>query len=168
MKLSLSRSSILRTTVLAIVIAMLPGAIRTLILTGDFYLFTGDFFQDLLTRLSGPGRLRFIVQPTVAILLGARDGVKDARAGAPAFLWALAFHEQHRREMLRSGFASVSDLVAVAVLLDLISQFLIFREIRPGAALILGPVLIGIPYSVSRALGNRLSRFRRHWDDPTV
>ena len=37
-------------------------------------------------RLHGPGRLRFIFQPTVAVVLGARDGVKDARSGNPPFL----------------------------------------------------------------------------------
>ena len=168
MKISLSRSSILRTTVIVIILATLPGAIRRLIQTGNFYLFTGDFFEDLLARLSGPGRLRFIMQPMVAIFLGARDGAKDARAGTPAFLWALAFHEQHRWGMLRSAFASVSDLISVAILLDMISQFLIFREIHPGAAILLGPVLISLPYALARALGNRVLRHLRHRDYPTV
>ena len=168
MKISLSRSSILRATVIVIILATLPGAIRRLIRTGGLYLFSRQFFEDMLARLSGPGRLRFIVQPLVAILLGARDGVKDARAGSPAFLWALAFHGQHRREMLRNAFTSASDLVAIAILLDLISQFLIFREIHPAAALLLGPVLIGVPYAVARAFGNRVSRCRRHRDYPTV
>jgi hypothetical protein len=165
MKISLSRSAILRATVIVIILATLPGAIRRLIRTGDLYLFNRQFFEDLSARLSGPGRLRFIVQPVVAVLLGARDGVKDAGAGSPAFLWALAFHGQHRREMLRNAFTSASDLVAVAILLDLISQFLIFREIHPAAALLLGPVLIGIPYAVSRELGNRISRRQDHQEN---
>jgi hypothetical protein len=145
MKVSLSRSSILTTVVIAIILAALPGAIRRLIQTGNLYLFTEHFFEDMVARLSGPGRLRFIVQPMVAILLGVRDGAKDARAGSPAFLWALAFHDQHRQKMLANAFSSVGDLIAIAILLDLISQFLIFREIRPGAALVLGPLSIGTP-----------------------
>ncbi len=168
MKIVLSRSSILRATIIFIILATLPSTVRRLIQTGDLYLFTGRFFEDALARLSGPGRLRFILQPIVAIFLGARDGVKDARAGIPPFLWALAFHGQHRREMLRSAFASVSDLVAIAILVDLIVQFLIFREIHPGAALLLGPVLIGIPYGVARVFGNWAARGRRHRDYPTV
>jgi hypothetical protein len=99
----------------------------------------------------------------VAIFLGVRDGTKDARAGIPAFLWALAFHDQHRLKMLANAFSSASDLIAIAILLDLISQFLIFREIRPGAALLLGPMLIGIPYAVARTFGNRISRCRRDY-----
>jgi hypothetical protein len=112
----------------------------------------------MLARLSGAGRIRFLLQPTVATLLGLRDGVKDARIGLPPFLWALAFHGEHRRELLRGAFASVRELVAVAILLNIFSQFLIFREIHPGAAILLGPVLIGTPYALSRALSGRIAR----------
>ena len=163
MKVSLSRSSILRTVVIVVILAALPGAIRRLIQTGNLYLFTERFFEDMVARLSGPGRLRFAVQPMVAIFLGVRDGTKDARAGIPAFLWALAFHDQHRLKMLANAFSSAGDLIAISILLDLISQFLIFREIRPGAALLLGPMLIGIPYAVARTFGNRISRCRRDY-----
>jgi hypothetical protein len=130
-------------------------------------LFTDQFFQNILARLSGPGRLRFIIQPTVAIILGARGGVKDASAGLPPFLWALVFHKEHRRELLRSTITSIRNLVAIAILLDLISQFLIFGEVRLGAALVLGPVLIGAPYILSRALANRAWRWK-HQRRPTV
>jgi hypothetical protein len=50
--------------------------------------------------------------------------------------------------------------VAVAIILDVISQFLVFEDVHPGAALVLGPVLIAVPYSISRALANRISRRR--------
>jgi len=58
--------------------------------------------------------------------------------------------------LLRSAFASVRNLVAIAIILDVVSQFLIFHEIHPGAALLLGPVLIAVPYALSRALTNRI------------
>jgi len=157
---SVSRSSVLSAVVIGILLAALPGAIRRIIQTGNPYLFTHDFFADLLARLSGPGRMRFILQPTVAILLGARDGVKDARAGLPPFIWALGFQGAHRPEMLRNMFASIRNLVAIAILLDVVSQFLIFREVHPGAALLLGPVLIAVPYALSRAFSNRIARRR--------
>jgi hypothetical protein len=153
---SISRTSILYAVVFAILLAALPGAIRKLIQTGDPYLLTERFFRDILARLSGPGRLRFIVQPTVAIVLGIRSGVKDTREGAAPFLWALAFHGKRRRELLRSAFASIRDLVAIAIILEVISQFLIFREVRPGAALLVGPILITLPYVLARSLSNRI------------
>ena len=156
----ISRTSILYAAVIALLLAALPGAIRKLIHTGDPYLFTEQFFQDILARLTGPGKLRFIVQPTVAILLGVRSGIKDAREGFPPFLWALAFHGKHRRKLLGSAFASIQDLVAIAIILEVISQFLIFHEVRPGAALLVGPVLITFPYVLARALSNRIMRKR--------
>jgi hypothetical protein len=158
-----SRTSVLYAAVAAVLLAAVPGAILTIVRTGNPYLFTERFFQDIFARLSGPGRLRFIIQPTVAIVLGLRSGIKDAQADLPPFLWALAFHSEHRRELLRSGFVSIRDLLAVAILLDVISQFLIFHSVRPGAALLVGPVLITLPYAVTRALANRVAHGKTHF-----
>lgn len=152
--------SVLSTIVFLTVVAALPAAIIRLIRTADVYLFTDRFFQDMLARLSGPGRLRFILQPIVAIILGVRSGVKDAHAGVPPFLWALILSRQHRRELFKNALVSTRNLVAMAILLDLIAQFLIFHEIRPVVALLVGPVLIAIPYVLTRALSNRIWCYR--------
>ncbi len=163
----ISRSWILSGVVIAILVVASPNAILRTIHTRDLYLFTDQFFRDMLARFSGPGKMRFILQPVVAIALGIRSGIKDGSSGVPPFLWALVFHSEHRRELLRSTFASTRNLVAMAILADLLSQYLIFHQIRPGAALILGPVLIAIPYSVSRALSNRVWQWR-HRDKPAA
>lgn len=155
-----SRRWILTWIVVVLLLTALPGAIRTYLQTGVFYPFSHQFFADMIARLSGPGRMRFVMQPIVAILLGSRDGIKDAKAGASPFLWGLVHQQGHRKQLLQSAYASVQNLVAIAVLLDLISQYLIFHDIHPGAALLLGPVLIGTPYALSRALGNRLFAWR--------
>jgi len=154
------REWILPIIVLAILLAFTPTALYRVYKTGDFYLFTNTFFGDMFARLHGPGRFRFILQPTVAILLGIRDGRKDARAGAVPFLWGVIFHRKVRGKLLKEMLTSVRNIVSIAILLDLISQYLIFRMVRPGAALILGPVLIALPYSFTRALTNRI--VRRH------
>jgi hypothetical protein len=167
MKISLSRSSILAVLAIAILLAALPTAIGRLVRTGDPYLLTQQFFQDILARLSGAGRLRFILQPVAALFVGTRDGIKDSLAGWPPFLSALVFQRSRRADLLRSAFASIRDLVALAIIIDVISQFLIFQEIHPGAAVVLGPVLIGVPYSISRALANRIAR-RRSQQAPAV
>lgn len=146
--------------VVAVLLAALPFATRQLIETGHLYVFSHRFVEDMIARLHGPGRMRFILQPTVATILGIRDGVKDASAGAPPFLSDLLFHKSKRRGLVRSALASVRDLVAVAILLDVISQILILRMVNPFAALLLGPVLIATPYGVSRALANRVASLR--------
>lgn len=160
MKIPISRSSVLSAIAIAILLSALPASIRRVIQSGDPYLFTERFFEDLWARLTGPGRLRFVVQPTVAVLLGMRDGRRDSRARCPPFLSGLAFGRAHRRELWRSAIASVRDLVAIAIILDIIAQMLILRQIYPGAALLLGPVLIAVPYSISRALTNRIASRR--------
>lgn len=167
MKISLSRSTVLTSLTFALLLAALPGAITRIVRTGSPYLFTKEFFEDMLARLSGPGRLRFILQPTVALLIGMRNGIKDAEEGLPPFLLAMVSKAAGKYELLRSAFVSVRDLISIAIILDVISQFLIFRRVHPGAALFVGPVLIAVPYTVSRALTNRLSR-RRNRRAPSI
>jgi hypothetical protein len=155
----ISRSSILQWVVIAILLTALPGAVHTIIQTRDPYLFTQRFFEDIMARLSGPGRFRFILKPVVAIFLGSRDGMKDARLDHAPFLWALLFHRD-RRDLFRSAISSLRNLIALSILMDVISQILIFRQVRPGAALLVGPVLIGVPYALARAFTNRLARLK--------
>jgi hypothetical protein len=160
LKLSISRSSFLTVIVIIALVAAVPFAVAEFLKTGELYILSRRFIDDMVARLNGPGRLRFILQPAVAIVIGARDGVKDARAGSPPFLWGLVFRSRHRLGLMRSALASVRDLVAVAILLDVAAQFLIFRMVHPGAALVLGPMLIALPYAMSRALTNRIVRWR--------
>jgi hypothetical protein len=160
LKISISRSSLFTAIVITVLVLALPFAVVEFLKTGELYILSRRFMDDIVARLHGPGRLRFIFQPLAAILLGAREGVKDARAGNPPFLWGLAFRSSHRSGLMRSALASVRDLVAVAILLDVVAQLLIFRMVHPGAALLLGPVLIALPYATSRALTNRIARWR--------
>jgi hypothetical protein len=154
-------STVVTGLALVVLIAALPSAIRDTFETGRVYLFSSQFFEELSQRLTGPGRLRFVLQPLVAILLGWRAGLGDARAGQPAYLFALLSGGANRRELLRSGLAAIRDLVAIAIVLDAISQLLIYKQVHPGAALVIGPVLISFPYAAARAVANRAVRLTR-------
>jgi hypothetical protein len=48
----------------------------------------------------------------------------------------------------------------MGILLDSLFQWMIFGTSYPGAALVVGPIFIGAPYSLFRALANRLARLR--------
>ncbi len=150
-------------TVLAVVIlvAAIPSALRDTFEAGRIYLFSRQFLDELPQRFTGPGRFRFILQPALAIILGFRGGLADARAGRPAYVYGLLLSGAHRREYARSGLADIRILVAMGIVLDAVSQLLIYHQVHPAAALVVGPVLICLPYSVTRALTNRLSRFMR-------
>ena len=143
--------------VLALVLTA-PPALYRLWQTGDVYLFTQQFWADVIARFHGVGRMRFLFQPVTAIVLGVGSGIRDARLGRPSFFWSLFVHgAQARRTAWRSARAATRDLVALAILLDLISQYLLFPEIHPAASLILGPVLIAVPYALARVLADQLT-----------
>ena len=148
-------------TVLAtlVIVAAIPFAIMDTIETGRVYLFSSEFLEDLPRRFTGPGRLRFILQPLFAILIGVRGGRADARAGTPPYLLGLLLDAGHRRELLRSGAEAVSALLAMGIILDVIFQLVLYREVHPGAALLIGHILICIPYSLSRALTTGAARW---------
>jgi hypothetical protein len=141
-----------------ILAAAVPSAVRDTIETGRVYLFSAQFFEELPRRFTGPGRLRFILQPSIAIFLGARGGMADARAGRRPYLYGLLAGGVDRKELVRSGWTAIRDLVAMGIVLDAVAQLLIYRQVHPGAALVIGPMLIGLPYAVARALTNRVAR----------
>jgi hypothetical protein len=146
-------------TVLALALS-LPGSLRDAYERGGFYLFSREFFVDIPKRLAGPGRFRFLLQPAMAAALGIRAGLADARAGKPPYLWALLFASEARRNLFRVSVESVANVLLMGVLFDSICQWLILGVSYPGAALVVGPVLIAAPYAVARGLANRVTRHR--------
>jgi hypothetical protein len=138
--------------------AATPGALRDAWERGGIYLFSWEFFEDLPRRLTGPGRMRFIFQPAVAILIGIRSGLGDARLGRPPYALALLAKPQHRREMFADSASELTNLLLVGILLDTVSQWLILGVAHPFASIIVGPVLITLPYACARAFANRLAR----------
>ena len=144
--------------ILAIAAALVPAIVDT-IETGRVYLFSRQFLEELPARFTGRGRLRFILQPTIAILLGLRGGLRDARAGHPPYLFGLIFAGGRRRDLLRSGLAAIRNLLAAGIILDLVFQLVLYRSVHPGAAVVIGPILICAPYALSRALSNRVARW---------
>jgi hypothetical protein len=52
----------------------------------------------------------------------------------------------------------VANLLLMGILLDSVFQWMILGVSHPGAALIVGPVLITTPYALARALANRAAR----------
>jgi hypothetical protein len=149
-------TSILAVVTLLVLALSVPRSLRDALDRGGFYVFSREFLEDIPKRLSGPGRFRFVLQPLVSIVLGIRSGLADARAGRPPYLYGVLFHPDVRGELMRSAFAAVANLLLMGILLDSVSQWLILGASYPGAALIVGPVLIVLPYSVARALSNRL------------
>lgn len=138
-----------------VLVLSLPGSAREAWERGGFYLFSSAFFEDLPKRLTGPGRFRFLVQPVMAAVLGIAAGRADARSGRPPYLLGLAVRHELRGELLRGALRDILNLLLMGVLVDSVCQWLILGASYPGAALVVGPVLITIPYALARALSNR-------------
>jgi hypothetical protein len=150
----------------AVVAASAPASLVDDWRRGGFYLFSRSFFDDLPRRITGPGRFRFILQPLIASILGFRSGREDAREGRPPFVSGLVFRSDQRRLLLATAFRTTVNLILVAILLDSLFQWMLIGTSHLGAALVVGPVLIAVPYAVVRTLTN-LRRTSRKEQNPS-
>ncbi len=155
--LKLRRDTIVTLLALLVIAIAVPFAIVDTLETGRVYMFSRQLLEELPQRFTGPGRLRFILQPIVAIFLGIRGGLHDARAGHPPYLFGLLFGSEHRRELIRSTIAAVRNLLAVGIIMDIVFQLVLYHSVHPGAAAVVGPILICLPYALARALTTRLA-----------
>jgi len=116
------------------------------------------FWQEITARPDGPLAMRFYLQPLMATLFAVRDGLKDARAGKPPYFYGLLTHPEQRREMLRDGWGSVGKIFGIAIVLDLLYQFIVLKGFRPVETLVVAIVLALVPYILLRGPANRLAR----------
>jgi hypothetical protein len=150
-------TSALATFTLAVFALSAPAALRDAYDRGGIYLFSRAFIEDIPQRLTGAGRFRFVLQPLIAIILGIRSGLADAHVGRPPYFYGVLFRSALRGELIRSTFRTVINLVLMSVLADAVFQRITLGVSHPGAALVVGPVLILFPYAFARALSNRFA-----------
>ena len=113
--------------------------------------------EELVARLiSGPMQFRLILQPLTAIVLGVCDGLHDARMGTPPLLWSIVFRRGHRKLRLIMLLRRLIRPIVVAAIVDAMVQYLMFLHVRPLTALIVGTLLMGLPYLAARGLSNRI------------
>jgi hypothetical protein len=119
-------------------------------------------WQEVAERPSGPLAMRFYLQPAIAALLAARDGLKDARTGKPAYFWDLFTNRADRKEQIRSGWKSVGIVFVMAAVLDIVYQLIVLRAIRPVETVLVASVLALLPYLILRGPVNRVARVLRN------
>jgi hypothetical protein len=155
---TLRRETIVIAVALLLLAAAIPFAIVETIEKGRVYLFSRQFLEELPQRFTGPGRFRFILQPMIAIFLGIRGGLADAKSGKPPYLFRLLFYAGRRRDLLRSGAAAISTLLAMGIIMDFVFQLVLYRAVHPVVAFLVGPIFICVPYALSRTLTTGLAR----------
>ena len=116
------------------------------------------FATGFIERLDGPMHFRFFVQPLVAIVLGIRDGSRDAREGRRPWAWKLVHVPEQRRYLLADGWKGIWRIFLIAIALDVIYQLIEWRTLKPLGALMTATYLAVIPYVLLRGPVNRLLR----------
>ena len=104
--------------------------------------------------------LRIILQPAIAILLAFHDGVADARAGRPPYLWAIIHTPQNRWQLAASGWQAIGRVIVLAIVVDLTYQWQVFGRFYPLELLNVVVLLAVVPYVLWRGVLNRVVRPR--------
>ena len=115
-------------------------------------------WRDLTGRglLGGRFQVRLFLQPLVAFLLGVRFGLRDAKQGKPAFFMSVVKGGSDRWPILKQGLRDAIVPLCVGFVLDTILQRLILGHVRPLGAVLVGALLVFLPYLVGRGLSNRI------------
>jgi hypothetical protein len=77
--------------------------------------------------------LRLILQPTMVRHPGGTAGCAN---GSPAYFWAVLTDPTQRTDLLHEGWKAVAKVLVMAVLIDVIYQFIELRWFYPLEALI--------------------------------
>jgi hypothetical protein len=116
------------------------------------------WWREIADRPGGPFAVRFYVQPLMATGFAIRDGLRDARAGRPAYFWSLLTDPAHRGESLRSGWRSVGKIFFIALGLDLVYQLGVMKALRPVQGIFMAIALAIVPYVLLRGPVTRIAR----------
>lgn len=123
------------------------------------YLSFKNITYGIDARITGPMGFRFIFQPLIAVFLGIRDGISDAKAGRPPFLIGLIFKVESRKHLFNSACKALFIPVIFGSVFDAIAQWLLFSRVRPVPAILVGIFITAIPYSCARGWTNRITRY---------
>ena len=118
------------------------------------------FSADLQERLHGPLSFRYVLQPIMAMLYAARDGIVDARQGRPLYFWSILTSRTERRQLLREGCSRVARVIALGTIMDVIYQLMVFRRIYAVQLIVVVLTLAFVPYLLLRG---PISRIARHF-----
>jgi hypothetical protein len=116
------------------------------------------FLENMVARVSGPMRLRLLLQPTMAAIFAIRSGLKDARDGRPAFLWTVITDPSSRDYLIKDGWKSIGKIFLIAMALDIVYQFIVAKFIYPLEVVVTAFLLAIVPYICLRGLTTRIAR----------
>lgn len=123
-------------------------------------------WEMLWGRSTGPLTLRLILQPTMAIFLAVRAGLRDAKTNQGPFLWSAINRPEMRKQLLGQAWKDIGKLLVMAVLLDVVYQVFVFRWVYPLQAVVMATVLAVVPYSIVRGPVSRIAAWSKSGGSP--
>jgi hypothetical protein len=118
--------------------------------------------ENVTARVTGPMKFRLVLQPSMAIFLAIREGLKDARQGKPPYFWGCLTNRGEREAMLKQGWKSIGKVFTLAFVLDIIYQLIEHRwRVYVVEAALVAIILAIVPYLLVRGPINRIIR-REH------
>jgi len=112
---------------------------------------------DLVGRVSGPMKFRLILQPLMAVLFAVRDGLKDAKEDTPPYFWSMFTSPNSRGAMIQDGWKHMGRVFILAIIIDAVYQWIVFRWFYPAEALLVALNLALVPYLLIRGPVNRIA-----------
>ena len=116
----------------------------------------GHAWSDFVARTTGPMWFRLIIQPAVAVVFGVRAGLRNARRSASESRSDDA-DTGYRQAMFRQALHDVGLMFVVGMGLDVIFQLIALRALYPLEALLVGFLLVALPYQIVRTAVGRLA-----------
>ena len=101
-------------------------------------------------------QIRLILQPMAPLPLGIRFGLRDAKQGKQPFLLRVAEPTHDRWPALKQGLRDAIIPLCVAFVVDGILQQMLLGRVRPLAAVIVGALLVFLPFVIARGTANRI------------
>jgi Flp pilus assembly protein TadB len=118
-------------------------------------------WEGLAARVGGPMTFRLILQPLMATLLALRAGLKDAREDRPPYFLTVLTDPAQRAELLREGWKSIARVFFLAIIMDVIYQWIMQHWLYPLETMVVAILLAVVPYVLIRGPVNRIARRRR-------
>lgn len=113
--------------------------------------------ENLGARVTGPMQFRVFIQPLMATIFAVIGGLGDAKAGRPAYFWALFTQSEERRLMMADGWKKVGKVFVLAIVLDVVYQLIVQGFVFPFEVLVVAFILAIVPYLIVRGPVNRIA-----------
>jgi len=120
------------------------------------------FFETIARDLGGRGlfggnvQIRLFLQPLLGSLLGVRYGIRDAKQGKRPYFASMVEEKTDRGQKLKRSLREALLPLCLAFILDSILQYLNGLRYRPLVSVIVGGLLVYLPFMIFRGVANRI------------